>query len=184
MRKHITGVVLVVGLGQKRDGAGKENGKVENDIGLGHLFHPVRRKRVDKTAKDGQRGHDSDGLTSGGKPVEVAANGDSSQEKLSRAIFRRGYTGDLPEQVDPAGDPGDRRYPFRGRQSGHTVVQPTTGRIRRDQFGDGACNAHATSTGDQPTPYYRGCTTCFERINERRRGRREQSRDAHSEGES
>ncbi len=168
MCEDITGIVLVLGFGQKRNGTGKENGEVENDIGLGHLFHPVRGKRVDKAAKDGQCSHNSDSLTGGREPVEVAANRDSSQEKLSRAIFRRGYTSNLPEQVDPAGDPGDRRYPLRRRQTGHSVVQTTAGRIRRDQFGDRACNAHATGTGDQPTPYYRGRTTCFERIDERR----------------
>lgn len=41
MGEDICCIVFVVSLDKKSNAAGEENGEMENDIGLGHLLHPV-----------------------------------------------------------------------------------------------------------------------------------------------
>ncbi len=171
--------MLVIGFRQKRDGAGNEYGKVENDIGLGHLLHPIGRQGVYQPAEHRQRSHDPHSLVSGGKPVEVTTNGHSRQQKLSRAILGRGHASNLTEQIYPTDHPADRGHPVFRRQSRNRVVQAAASGIRRDQFGHGASNTHAASAGNEPTPDGRGRATGFDGIDKGRGGGRKETGNTH-----
>jgi len=183
--ENIFGVVSVNSrsLREKSNAAGDENQDVENDIGLGHLLHPIGRKRVDETADDSQSSHHADDVAGSGVVGESRTHGNGRKEQLSRAIFRRGDTSNLTQKIDPTCYPTDRWDPVLRRQSRHSVVEATTGRIRGDKFSDGAGNAHTSGTRNQPAPDRRGRATGIKRIRECGCDGCEKSRDRDGEGE-
>lgn len=116
MSKDIGGIMphALVGLGKQRDAASHQDGQMEDDIRASHLLHPASGQRVENTAENGQRGHDTDSHSSRRSPGEIAAHRDRCQQHLCRPILGRGNSGNLAQQVDPPGQPTNRRDPSRG----------------------------------------------------------------------
>ena len=142
--ENVTRIMLVFGHNQERNRTGKEDTKVIDDIGLGHLLHPVCRKRIDEAIENGQSSHDPNGLVGGREPVEIAADRNRRQEQLRRSIFRRSDAGNLTKKIDPSHNPADGRDPRLRGKAGNGVVQTTAGRVRGHKLGHGQGDTHAS----------------------------------------
>jgi hypothetical protein len=81
---------------------------MEDDIGLSHFLHPICRQRVDGTSQNCKGHHDANGCVCIDDVIEVVSNSHSGKQHLSSAIFGRGHTGDLAEQIDPTSNPAKK----------------------------------------------------------------------------
>lgn len=68
---------------------------MKQDVGLGHLLHPVRRKGVDQSSQDRRSSHNADNCASRRKVREIRAHRYGGQQELSGSIFRGSDSGDL-----------------------------------------------------------------------------------------
>lgn len=65
---------VLIGFDEERDTAAYDDQNVEDDVGLCHLFHPVRGKRVNQACKDGERSHHAYSLPCRRIVAEVASD--------------------------------------------------------------------------------------------------------------
>lgn len=121
--EDIGGIVFVFGYREKCDRASHQDENVEDDIAFGHLLHPVGGQRVDEAVEDSQSSHHTYRLVVCWYIGKVRAHGDSGEQDLCRSILRRGDTGDLTKQVEPAVNPRDGRDIFAWGKSRDGVIQ-------------------------------------------------------------
>ena len=72
---------------------------MEDDICLGHLFHPVGRQGVNHAGQYCQRGHHADRRVGVDGVVEIPSHGHCREKHLCSTIFRGGNTSNLKDRV-------------------------------------------------------------------------------------
>ena len=156
--------MLVIAHDEEGDAAGHEDGDVEDHVCFGHLLQVACLQAVQDTMQQCGSSHHADSLPVGGYVCKVGAHGYRCEQQLPTSILGRCCSSDLTQEIQPAYQPANLRNPGFGREVFAGEVQPATGWVCRDQFGDGQGDAIATAAGDQPAPYRRGSSAGFQGV--------------------
>lgn len=106
--EDVGSIMFILGQYQQRNRARDQDEDVKDNIGFGHLLHPVRRQGVDRASQDGQRGHHPDGCICCNLIVEISPDADSREKHLSGSILGGGDTRNLSMWVRKERNPTER----------------------------------------------------------------------------
>ena len=97
--------MLVFCLHQKGNGARDQDQDVEDNVTLGHLFHPIGGHGVDQPCEHGQSCHHTNCRICGNLVIEIRSHRNGCEKHLCCTVFRRRHTSDLSKKIDPSSHP-------------------------------------------------------------------------------